>query len=71
MVEYDCPPAALGRASELTPGIESPTVSPLQTEGWVAVKAMLKRRESHRIVDELAKLGCKGVLLMQIEMARI
>lgn len=71
MVEYDCPVSLLSRASELTPGIESPTVSPLQNEGWVAVKAMLKKRESHRTVDELAKLGCKGILLMQIEMARI
>lgn len=71
MVEYDCPIPLLARASEITPGIESPTVSPLQREGWVSVKAMLRKREANKTIDELARLGCKGVLLTTIEMARI
>ena len=44
---------------------------PLQNEGWYAVKAMVRRREAHRIMDELSRAGCKGILLTSIESARI
>lgn len=71
MVEYDCPAHLLERASEITPGIESPTVSPLQKEGWLSVKALLRKRDANRIMDELSELGCKGILLTTIESIRI
>ncbi|HEX6031553.1 MAG TPA: ATP phosphoribosyltransferase [Tepidiformaceae bacterium] len=71
MVEYDVPAAILGAACEITPGIESPTITPLQNEGWYSVKAMVRRREAHRIMDELSRAGCKGILLTTIESARI
>jgi ATP phosphoribosyltransferase len=35
------------------------------------VKAMVKRRESQKLMDELSKLGCKGILLTSIDSARI
>ena len=41
MLDYDCPKDLVDRACELTPGLESPTVSPMQDEGWVAVRAMV------------------------------
>lgn len=71
MVEYDAPEAVLKAACEITPGLESPTVTSLQKAGWFAVKAMVKRRESQKIMDGLAKLGCKGILLTAIDSARI
>lgn len=71
MVEYDVPGDILARACEITPGIESPTVAPLQVEGWYSVKAMIRRREAHRLMDELSQVGCKGILLTTIESARI
>jgi ATP phosphoribosyltransferase len=71
MVEYDVPEAGLKAACAVTPGIESPTVTSLQKAGWFAVKAMVKRRESQKIMDALAKLGCKGILLTSIDSARI
>jgi ATP phosphoribosyltransferase len=71
MVEYDCPRDILARASAITPGIESPTVAPLQAEGWYSVKAMIRKKEANRIMDELAGIGCKGILLMSIESVRI
>jgi ATP phosphoribosyltransferase len=71
MVEYDAPKVVLKKACVVTPGIESPTVTSLQKPDWFAVKAMVKRRESQKIMDELAKLGCKGILLTSIDSARI
>ncbi len=71
MVEYDVPVNILARACEITPGIESPTITPLRNEGWYAVKAMVRRREAHHVMDELSRVGCKGILLTSIESARI
>lgn len=71
MVEYDVPEAILRQATEITPGLESPTVAPLQAEGWYSVKAMIRKRDANRIMDDLSRLGCKGILLTRIESARI
>ena len=71
MVEYDCPTPILLSATTLTPGLESPTITPLQRDGWVSVKAMIKKRESNQTMDELSRLGCRGILLTTIETARI
>ena len=71
MVEYDVPTAALEEACRITPGIESPTVSPLNEKGWTAVKAMARRRHANRIMDALAELGAKGIIVTDIRTCRI
>jgi ATP phosphoribosyltransferase len=71
MVEYDVPGRAREEACAITPGIESPTVIKLEKGDWFSVKAMLKRQGSQKIMDELSKLGCKGILLTSIDSARI
>jgi ATP phosphoribosyltransferase len=71
MVEYDVPVQFLKQACAITPGLESPTVTPLQNENWRSVKAMVKIEESDYIMDKLQDLGCKGILLFDIESARI
>ncbi|GMV86949.1 MAG: ATP phosphoribosyltransferase [Dehalococcoidia bacterium] len=71
MVEYDCPGEILADACIVTPGIESPTVTRLQREGWYSVKAMVPRKEAHHIMDTLSRMGCRGILLTTIESARI
>jgi len=71
MVEYDLPKAHLDAAREITPGIESPTVSPLSKDGWVAVKAMARQTEVNRILDELTAIGAKGIIIMDIRTCRI
>ena len=71
MVEYDAPDAILKQACAITPGIESPTVMALEKSGWRSVKALIKKRDAQRIMDSLAKLGCKWILLTSIDSARI
>jgi ATP phosphoribosyltransferase len=71
MVEYDVPGNILQQACEITPGLESPTITKLQREGWYAVKAMVLKREANRLMDELSGIGCRGILLTSIESARI
>lgn len=71
MIDYDCPRSLLDDAVALTPGLESPTVSPLAEEGWVAVRAMVDRKESNSTMDALAELGAKAVLASDIRACRL
>ncbi len=71
MLAYDVQADRLDRASALTPGIESPTVSPLQREGWVAVQAMVLRADVHRIMDELYDVGARAILVTDIHACRL
>ncbi|MGY1856204.1 ATP phosphoribosyltransferase [Modestobacter sp. SYSU DS0290] len=71
MLDYDCPNDLLARATEVTPGLEGPTVSPLQTEGWSAVRAMIRREETNRVMDELWEVGARAILVTSIAASRI
>jgi ATP phosphoribosyltransferase len=71
MLAYDVQADLLERATALTPGIESPTVSPLRREGWVAVQAMVQRREVHQIMDALYELGARAILVTDIANCRL
>ena len=71
MIEYDIPESMLEMACVITPGIESPTVSPLSKEGWVAVKSMSKQKDVNQIMDSLTKIGAKGIIVTDIRTCRI
>jgi len=71
LVDYDIRAEHLDRACELTPGIESPTVSSLHEPGWSAVRAMVPAADVHRIMDELYELGARGILVTDIHACRL
>lgn len=71
MLAYDVRADLLDQATALTPGIESPTISPLHREGWVAVQAMVQREAVHRIMDELYDLGARAILVTDIHACRL
>ncbi|MFD3488046.1 MULTISPECIES: ATP phosphoribosyltransferase [unclassified Streptomyces] len=71
MMDYDCRAEHLERAVALTPGLESPTVSPLHNEGWVAVRAMVPAAEAQRIMDDLYELGARAILTTAIHACRL
>lgn len=71
MMDYDIRVEHLEQASQLTPGIESPTVSPLHREGWVAVRAMVLSAEAHQAMDALWELGARGILVTDIMACRL
>jgi ATP phosphoribosyltransferase len=71
MLDYDCPNDLLARATAITPGLEGPTVSPLQTEGWSAVRAMVLKNDTNRVMDELWELGARAILVTSIAASRI
>jgi len=71
MMDYDCRVEHVEAACTLTPGIESPTVSPLHREGWVAVRSMVRRDDAQRVMDELYDLGARGILVTDIHACRL
>jgi len=71
MVDYDIPTELVARACVITPGIESPTVSPLANDRWSAVRAMVSRDKVHRVMDELYELGARGIIVTDIHACRL
>lgn len=71
LLDYDIPRSALDRACELTPGLESPTISPLQKADWVAVRAMVPRKETNAVMDDLWTIGARGILVTDIHACRL
>ncbi|MBO0895196.1 MULTISPECIES: ATP phosphoribosyltransferase [Arthrobacter] len=71
MMDYDVRRELLDEAAARTPGLESPTVSPLQDSGWVAVRSMVKRTDTNRIMDELYDIGARAILVSTIHACRI
>jgi ATP phosphoribosyltransferase len=70
MLDYNCPRAALEEAVAITPGLESPTIAPLAEPDWVAVRALVPRRDVNSIMDELAAIGAKAILASDIRFCR-
>jgi ATP phosphoribosyltransferase len=70
MLDYDCPRSALDDATAITPGLESPTISPLADPDWVAVRALVPRRGVNAIMDDLAAIGAKAILASDVRFFR-
>ncbi|MFJ5859863.1 ATP phosphoribosyltransferase [Pseudarthrobacter sp. NPDC092439] len=71
LMDYDIRKELVEKAAGLTPGLESPTVSPLRDSDWVAVRSMVPKRETNRIMDELYDLGARAILVSSIHACRI
>lgn len=71
MLDYDVAESLLPQATAVTPGFEAPTVSPLDREGWVAVRAMVKRQKVNRVMDDLYDIGARAILVSPIQAVRL
>ena len=71
LLDYDVSKDLIEKACAITPGLESPTISPLQKADWVAVRAMVLRKETNRVMDELWALGARGILVTDIHACRL
>jgi ATP phosphoribosyltransferase len=71
LLDYDVSKDLVEKACAITPGLESPTISPLQKADWVAVRAMVLHKETNRVMDELWALGARGILVTDIHACRL
>ena len=71
LLDYDIEKINVEAACAITPGLESPTISPLQKVDWVAVRAMVLRKDTNRVMDELWTVGARGILVTDIHACRL
>ena len=71
MMDYDVSVELVEQACALTPGLESPTVSPLHEKGYVAVRSMVPRNRTNQVMDELYDLGARAILVTDIAACRL
>lgn len=71
LVDYDLPADKIEQATQIAPGIESPTVSQTRESAWVAVRVLVRRQEANDIMDALYELGARAILVSAIHAARL
>jgi ATP phosphoribosyltransferase len=71
LMDYDIKKIDIDAACAITPGLESPTISPLQNPDWLAVRAMVLRSETNEVMDDLYAMGARGILVTDIHACRL
>ncbi|MCL2802356.1 MAG: ATP phosphoribosyltransferase [Micrococcales bacterium] len=71
LMDYDVPIDQVERAVSITPGLESPTVSPLHDKQWVAVRAMVPANATNELMDRLYQVGARAILITKILACRL
>jgi ATP phosphoribosyltransferase len=71
LMDYDIADELVDKAVAITPGIASPTVAPLHERGYCAVRSMVRRKETNKVMDELWQLGARGIIVTGIHACRL
>ena len=71
LLEYNCPANRIDEATAITPGFSSPTVVHLQDEAWLAVKVLVEKSTTQRVIDGLEAIGCVAILETELRHARL
>jgi ATP phosphoribosyltransferase len=71
LMDYDVPLTKVEAAVAITPGLESPTVSPLHDAEWAAVRAMVPRAQTNRVMDDLYDVGARAIIVTSIHACRL
>jgi ATP phosphoribosyltransferase len=63
----NAPNDAISKIISILPGMKSPTVLPLATEGWSSVHSVIKEDDFWQIIEDLRDAGAQGILVVPIE----
>ena len=66
-IVLNAPNHALDKIVALLPGMKSPTVTPLATEGWSSVYSVLNENEFWENIEAIRAAGAEGILVIPIE----
>ena len=66
-VLMNAPTEKVSEICKILPGIKSPTVLPLATEGWTSIHAVIDQKHFWEIVGQLKEIGAEGILVLPIE----
>ena len=69
--QYNIPRTELPAATALTPGRRAATISPLEDDDWVAVNAMVEKKSTATVMDELVRIGAEDILIFNLDNCRV
>lgn len=66
-VLMNAPTSKVNEITSILPGVKSPTIMPLATEGWSSIHTVLDEKCFWEIIGQLKSLGAEGILVLPIE----
>ena len=66
-IVLNAPNESLSQITALLPGMKSPTVTPLATEGWSSVHSVLNENDFWENIEAIRAAGAQGILVIPIE----
>lgn len=61
----------LSAAVDITPGFESPTISPLHDKQWAAVRVVVPKAKVNQLMDQLYEVGARGIIVTALQASRM
>ena len=71
LMDYDIPVSNVAVAVDITPGFESPTISPLHDKQWCAVRVMVPKSKVNQLMDKLYEVGARGIIVTALQASRM
>ena len=71
LMDYDIPVEKVSAAVDITPGFESPTVSPLHDKQWAAVRVVVPKAKVNQLMDQLYEVGARGIIVTALQASRM
>lgn len=71
LCQYNVPRDRLSSAVQITPGRRAPTVSTIDTDGWVAVSVMVEKKEAANVMDQLVAVGATDIFTIKLQNCRV
>ena len=71
LMDYDIPVGKVAAAVAVTPGFESPTVSPLHDKQWNAVRVMVPKAKVNQLMDKLYEVGARAIIVTALQASRM
>ena len=70
-MDFDIPVEKVSVAVAITPGFESPTVSPLHDKQWAAVRVMVPKAQVNQLMDRLYDVGARAIIVTALQASRM
>ena len=71
LMDFDIPVEKVSAAVAVTPGFESPTISPLHDKQWSAVRVMVPKAKVNQLMDQLYEVGARGIIVTALQASRM
>ena len=70
LCQYNIERSLLPKAKKITPGKRAPTITSLDESDWVAVSAMVEKKTTATVMDDLTLVGATDILVLDIANSR-